>query len=121
MLNKESVLFNTREELYSLVLRKRRSRKEVGYINFSLFRYFFMKMPIKKLKFRVFSIFGRSLIIYKRFRDFKFKIYSGNKSRLFVIKDKLSGFRFGELLFTRRFGRGDLIHLRRKGKTKTKR
>jgi ribosomal protein S19 len=117
MSHKNAIVIYRKQDIKIFFIKRVKYFKRVGFLTYALFRNFFFKGSFRP---KVITIFKRSTLILRKFKELKFRVHNGHVFRLFVIRKKLSGFKFGELLFTRRFGRGDLMHLRRKGKSKKK-
>ena len=64
------------------------------------------------------DVYDRMLRISTKFVGYRFRIYNGRIYRLLLVNSNHIGFRFGEFAFTRRFGLGSDLHMRRKKKTK---
>lgn len=77
-------------------------------------RYLHWALTVK----RPINIYDRMLRISTKFIGYRFRIYNGRIFRLLLVNSNHVGFRFGEFSFTRRFGLGSELHMRRKKKLK---
>lgn len=78
------------------------------------FSHLCWNLTIKRPK----DVYDRMLRISTKFVGYRFRIYNGRIYRLLLVNSNHIGFRFGEFAFTRRFGLGSELHMRRKKKTK---
>jgi ribosomal protein S19 len=98
-------------------LRFTRKIRKVYFISPNLL---FLKGILKKSKFnKTINIYKKSNIIFRYLLPYqKVLIHIGKYKRIFVLSKKVLGYKLGEFFFTRRFGRGELMHQRKKKKKK---
>lgn len=96
--------------------------KKIPFISYYLLRLplFFKKRKARFVLNKPLLIFKKSNYFFPVFNNYKFLIHIGKFKRMFIGTKQHNFFRFGEFFFTRRFGRGDIIHQRKK-KKKSKR
>jgi ribosomal protein S19 len=116
-----------KKKLFSLKSRKNLSIyktkpvKKVPFVS-----YYLLKLPFRKKRRQQF-VLNRPILIYRKnnfflpvFIYYKFLIHIGRFKKMFIGSRKSIFYKFGEYFFTRRFGRGDVIHQRKKKKKKGK-
>lgn len=59
-------------------------------------------------------VYKKSIKILKFFSGFKCLIHTGRVFKSLILRKRYSGFKIGEFIFTRRFGKGDIIHSNKK-------
>lgn len=92
---------------------KTKSKREFNFCK-GFFRTFQGSFSLKRVK----NVYDRNLRITTQMVGYRFKVYNGKIYRPLLINLNHVGFRFGEFSFTRRFGPGSELHMRRKKKIK---
>jgi ribosomal protein S19 len=82
------------------------------------FSFLFLKISKKRIlrTNKAFKIYSKSFRLIFLFLKLKFLIYNGRFLKMYVFKNEELWYRFGEFLFTRRFGLGKHMHLKKKKK-----
>jgi len=86
--------------------------------------YYLLSLPCLRRKRNPFfadkpiALFRKSVTIIKPFLFYKFLIHAGRSKKIFINSSRNIGFCFGEFFIMRRFGRGSVIHFKKKKKTK---
>jgi ribosomal protein S19 len=97
------------------------------YRNIPYLSYYLLKIKYRKRRRNQQFVSNRPIWVFRKsnfylpvFLNYKFLIHIGRFKRMFIGTKTLIAFKFGEFYMTRRFGRGDIIHQRKKKKKKAK-
>jgi ribosomal protein S19 len=95
--------------------------------NIPFISYYLLKIKFRKRRRNQQFVFNRPIWLFRKsniywpiFMNYKFLVHIGKFKRMHIGVKSLNAFKFGEFYMTRRFGRGDIIHQRKKKKKKSK-
>jgi ribosomal protein S19 len=55
-------------------------------------------------KKKIFTVFSRNAVIIPEFINFKFNVHNGRDFKLLKVSKSMVGYKFGEFVFTKKFG-----------------